>query len=143
MHAPEHAFRLEMVAPESDVDELGHVSNVAYVRWIQDVAVAASTARGYDFAAYQALGAVFVVRRHEIEYLSPAFGGDRIVLVTWVESFRGASSIRRTEIVRATDEKHLVTAVTRWVLVGTADAKPRRIPREMAQRFGLDAPASA
>ena len=131
------SFRLEMVAPASDVDELGHVSNVAYVRWIQDVAVAASAACGYDFAAYQALGAIFVVRRHEIEYLSPAFGGDRIALVTWVEGYRGVSTIRRTEVTRLGDDKSLVSAVTRWILVGTQDGRPKRITPEMAARFGV------
>ena len=137
MDAPGTAFRLEMTAPASDVDDLGHVSNVAYVRWIQDAAVAASTACGYDFAAYKALGAVFVVRRHEIEYLSPAFGGDRIALFTWVESYRGVSTIRRTEIARVGDGKALVSAVTRWILVGTDDGRPKRISREMAARFGV------
>lgn len=137
MSASPASFRLEMDAPASDVDELGHVSNVAYVRWIQEVAIAASAACGYDFAAYHALGAIFVVRRHEIEYLAPAFGGDRIALVTWVESYRGVSTVRRTEISRVADGKALVSAETRWILVGTADGRPKRITPEMARRFGV------
>ena len=35
-------FRMDLVVPAEDIDALGHASNIAYVRWIQDVAVAHS-----------------------------------------------------------------------------------------------------
>lgn len=85
-------FHQQIVAPKSDVDELGHVSNIAYVRWIQEVAKAHSAAVGLDHAAYIGLGAVFVVRRHEIEYLAPAYGGDDVRLITWIEKWTAATS---------------------------------------------------
>ena len=91
-------FHQQMVAPSSDVDELGHVSNIAYVRWIQEVAKAHSAAVGLDHAAYVRLGAVFVVRRHDIEYLAPAYGGDAIRLTTWIAKWGAATSERRTRI---------------------------------------------
>ena len=76
-------FRLEVVAEPGDIDRLGHVSNITYVRWIQEVAEAHSASVGWDHAAYVRLGAVFVVRRHEIDYRASALAGDRVVLTTW------------------------------------------------------------
>jgi acyl-CoA thioester hydrolase len=128
-------FRDEIVAAPEDIDELGHVSNVVYVRWIQDVAKAHSAAVGWDYDRYRAFGAVFVVHKHVVEYRAPAFAGDRIACVTWVESFSAATSDRRTRIVRLSDDKELVRASTLWALVGVDGGRPRRIPPEISHAF--------
>jgi len=127
-------FHLDLVAAQSDVDDLNHVSNVAYVRWVQEVARAHSEAGGWGMAEYQKLGAVWVVRRHDIEYLAPAFAGDAIRLSTWVESWQAASASRRTRIMRGGTE--LARATTLWVLVSTEGGRPRRIPPDMRAAFG-------
>ncbi|MBI2893333.1 MAG: acyl-CoA thioesterase [Deltaproteobacteria bacterium] len=128
----------EIVAPSSDVDDLGHVSNVAIVRWVQEAALAHSAAVGWDFEAYLELGAVFVIRRIEIDYLRPAFAGDRIHLTTWVEGWKGASSVRRTRIVRGSDGLELARAKVQWAMVDLATGRPRRIPPEMGVAFAVD-----
>src|SRR4051812_40246582 len=51
--APGFAFRLELTVSARDIDRLGHANNVAYVQWIQDVAVAHSHSIGLDWDAYQ------------------------------------------------------------------------------------------
>jgi acyl-CoA thioester hydrolase len=135
------SFRLEIVASEGEIDELGHVSNIAYVRWVQEVARAHSHAAGWDAPKYQQLGAVWVTRRHEVDYLSPAYLADRIALRTWIESWRGASAVRRTEITRTTDERLLARATTLWVLVDVKDGRPRRVPAEMIAAFSPAPPA--
>jgi acyl-CoA thioester hydrolase len=128
-------FRDEIVAAPEDIDELGHVSNVVYVRWIQDVAKAHSAAVGWDYARYRALGAVFVVHKHVVEYRAPAFAGDRIARITWVESFSAATSDRRTRIVRLSDDKELVRASTTWAWIDADRGRPRRIPTEISHAF--------
>lgn len=128
-------FTQRLMAQASEIDELGHVSNVVVVRWIQDVAVAHSSAVGWDYEAYRRHGAVFVVRRHEVDYLRPAFAGDEVVLETWIESFHAASTVRCTRIARGTDGAELATARTQWVLVSTDSGRPRRIPPVIASAF--------
>lgn len=128
-------FRDEIVARDEDVDELGHVSNVVYVRWIQEIAKAHSSAVGWDYDRYRALGAVFVVHKHVVEYRAPALAGDRIARITWVESFSAATSERRTRIVRNADDRELVRATTTWALVSTENGRPKRIPEEIAAAF--------
>lgn len=128
---------MDIVAAPEDIDGLGHVSNLVYVRWVQDVAAAHSTAVGYGLDAYRDLGLVFVVRRHEIDYLRPAYAGDSIRLRTWVESWKAATSVRMTSIWRIGDGEpvELARASTLWALVAMDSGRPRRIPDELRQVF--------
>lgn len=128
-------FEWKMVAPESDVDENCHVSNVAYIRWIQDAARAHSEAIGWTKERYQSTGCFFLIRRHEVDYLRPAMGGDEIKIVTWVEEFRPASATRITRILRAKDALELVTAKTEWVFVSIEGSRPKRIPADVVTSF--------
>jgi acyl-CoA thioester hydrolase len=128
-------FVSEIVAEPSDIDELNHVSNIAYVRWLQVVATEHSAAVGWDGAAYRALGAVFVIRRHEIDYRAPAYAGERIQLCTWVEWWRTASSLRRTEMARLSDGALLASAATLWAFVAMDSGRPRRIPEDLRRAF--------
>jgi acyl-CoA thioester hydrolase len=131
--SPEHTLLIE--ATHHDIDELGHVSNITYVRWIQDAAKSHSAAVGWDSEAYFRHGGVFVVRRHEIDYLAPALLGDRIELRTHVANFTAATSERKTRVVRAADGADLARAITTWVFVSTSTQRPCRIPAEIREAF--------
>ena len=65
-------YRYEITVPKSAVDINGHVNNVVYVQWMQDVAVLHSDTVG-GTRAMHAVGGTWVVHSHKIEYLSPAF----------------------------------------------------------------------
>jgi acyl-CoA thioester hydrolase len=128
-----YAHRLS-VAP-SDIDELGHANNVVWVRWINEAAIAHSRSVGLDRETYLALGVIWVVRRHDVEYLAPALAGEELEALTWIVNLRGATSVRRTVLRR--DGRELCRAETTWALIDTATGKPRRIPREMLERYGF------
>jgi acyl-CoA thioester hydrolase len=132
---PGAPFEWRMIAPDTDVDENCHVSNVAYIRWIQDAARAHSEAIGWTKERYQATGCFFLIRRHEVDYLRPAMGGDDIKIVTWVDEFRPASATRVTRILRAKDDVELVTARTDWVFVSIEGSRPKRIPADVVSAF--------
>jgi acyl-CoA thioester hydrolase len=123
---------IELVAQPSDIDENGHVSNLVYLRWVQDAARSHSEAVGWDHAAYIRAGAAFFVRRHEIDYFAAAVEGDRIVVTTFVSTWSAATSERRTRIVR--DGKELARCVTTWAFVGL-NGRPRRIPPDVVAAF--------
>ena len=128
--APKYTLTLRV--PDADIDRQGHVNNVAFVRYIQDVAVAHWTAVAPD-----AVRAAFtwVVRRHELEYLRPAFPGEELLLRTWVGEPSGATWERFTEVLRAGEDRPLVTARTVWVLLDAASGRPRRVDPALVARF--------
>jgi acyl-CoA thioester hydrolase len=135
---------MEIHAQAADIDDLNHVSNLVYLRWVQDVATAHSAALGYDIEAYREMGAVFVIRRHEIDYLRSAMLGDRIMLRTWIDTWKAVSSVRLTSIVRVggpgdapgeEGDVELARARTTWAFVSTDSGRPVRIPEDLRNRF--------
>ena len=131
-------FVQEIVVGADVIDELDHVSNVAYVGWIQEVAKAHSAAVGWDGAAYFAIGSVFVVRRHEIEYLAPVRKGERVRLSTWIQTWSAVTSERHTHIEKVDGGGSVVRAKTLWAMIDFATGRPRRIPAEIREAFARE-----
>jgi len=124
------------VAP-GHIDRLGHVNNLEYLRWALAAAVRHSAAQGWPAEAYERLGAAFVVRSHEIQYLQPAYEGDEVVVQTWVADFRRLSCLRRYKIIRVTDDVVLATAATQWAFVKLDSGALTRIPPELGSAFEI------
>jgi acyl-CoA thioester hydrolase len=128
-------FRLELVVGAEDIDMLGHASNMAFIRWIQDVALAHSAAVGFDLEAYRRIGAVFVVVRHEVDYLRPALRGDALEARTWISNVTAAKCQRSTELARKSDGQLLAKGLTTWGFIELATGRPRRIDQELRVAF--------
>jgi acyl-CoA thioester hydrolase len=107
----------------SDIDDLGHVNNVVYVRWIQDVSAA-----HWEVLSTEEIRKTFawVVSRHEIDYKAPALPGDELYAETWVGETEGVRSVRYVNIFNQSG-KLLAAARTTWVLIDAASGKPRKI----------------
>lgn len=125
---------LSTVAAAADIDELGHVNNLVYVRWIQDAAV--SHWRVLATAAEQAEIA-WVVLRHEIDYVRAAREGDHLTLRTWVGAATKASFVRHTEIIRAPDGQVLARARTVWCPIDAKTGRVRRVDASMRARVSV------
>jgi acyl-CoA thioester hydrolase len=125
----------ELTVSAEAIDANGHVNNLEYLRWMQDIAVAHSAARGWDMARYLAVGGTWVVRAHTIEYLGAAFEGDTLSLYTWVGDLGSSSSRRRYLVWRAADECLIARAETLWVYVDMRSGRARRIPDELRASF--------
>jgi len=130
--SPPARFERRSTVDDADIDELGHVNNVVYVRWIQEVAAAHWRAAATP-AQQDAL--VWVAVRHEVDYDAPAFPGEQVVARTWVEAWTGATSDRRTEIVRAEDGKILARGRTIWCALDARTRRPCRVGADVRSRF--------
>lgn len=119
--------------PKSAIDENGHVNNVAYVQWMQDIAVEHYASIGGIEA--QGNESTWVVREHKVEYFLPAFVDEEIEIKTWVENIRRVRSLRKYEFVRKSDGKVLVKGETDWVFVDTKSGMPRAVPEEVIKVF--------
>ena len=114
----------------SDIDQMGHVNNVVYLQWVQDTAAShwLSAAAPEDVDNYR-----WVVLRHEIDYLKPAFEGDKITGHTWVEKMEGVKSLRRVEIRKG--DRVLARALTTWCLLDAQNGRPARVTERMCEPF--------
>jgi acyl-CoA thioester hydrolase len=119
--------------PQSAIDENGHVNNVDYVQWMQDIAVEHYASIGGIQA--QGSNATWVVRGHRIEYFLPAFIGEEIEIRTWVENIQRVRSLRKYEFVRKSDGRILVKGETDWVFVDVKSGRPLAIPQEVINVF--------
>ena len=131
---PGYSYEFTILADA--LDQNGHVNNVQFVQWMQEAAVRHYESLGGVQPA-QALGATWVVRSHNIEYLRPAFAGDRIEVRTWVVDIRRVHSLRRYRFTRLSDSKLLVKGETDWVFVDARTGAPRLVPEEITRVFTL------
>ncbi len=125
-------FTRSFTATAADIDELGHVNNAVWVRWIQELAVAhwAAVAPAEQQAAY-----VWVVTRHEIDYRGNVSVGETVTGETWVpEPPKGARFDRHVRFFGA-DGKVKVEAVTTWALLDRASGRLLRVRPEIAAPF--------
>lgn len=128
-------FLNQFVVADDDIDLNQHVNNLAYLRWMQDVAVAHSVSQGWTLERYLAAGAGWFVRSHFIEYLKPAFAGDRVLLYTWVSDLTMRSSTRHYLVCRESDGAILAKAKTVWVFVDLRSGRPVHIPPDVRSAF--------
>jgi len=120
------------IALPADIDELGHVNNTIWVRWVQDMATAhwSVAATPAQVAAY-----VWVVLRHEIDYLGNLSEGESVNARTWVASEAvGARFDRFVEFSKA--GRVIVRARTTWAILSRESLRPIRVPKDVLERFG-------
>ncbi len=91
-----HSFRVSA----EDIDVQSHVNNVAFVRWIQNVAVA----HWFSVTTEETREKfTWIVMRQEIDYKKQAFENDRVTIETWAGEPTRISWERFTEIKRGED----------------------------------------
>jgi acyl-CoA thioester hydrolase len=86
---------------------------------------------------HEKTGKAMAITRTEIDYLASANAGDRLVLGTWLTGFDGRfRSARQFQLVRESDGKTLVRAVSTHACVNMKSQRPSRMPAEYADILG-------
>ena len=125
-------FALSFTAAPADIDELGHVNNAVWVRWIQHLSVShwEAVAPPDHQAAH-----VWVVTRHEVDYRGNVGLGESVMGETWVGGEpKGARFDRQTRFTGA-DGRVKVEAVSTWALLDRATGRLLRIRPDIAAPF--------
>ena len=120
------------VAPES-IDAVGHVNNREYLRWMEDIAVEHSAAQGWPMERYFEGGHAWVASTHFLEYLRPAFAGDRLDIYTWIGTWDRRTSVRRYAVTRG--RKLLARGETCWTFVELASGRACDLPAAVTDAF--------
>ena len=117
-------FELTIAVQPEDIDQLDHVNNVVYLRWVQE----AATLHWNTFASETLKAAIlWVVVRHEIDYKYSARLGDTVLTRTWIGTAEKNLFERHTEIFRHRDAKLLVRARSLWCPVDSKTLRPVRV----------------
>jgi acyl-CoA thioester hydrolase len=122
------------VLPE-DIDMLGHVNNVVYLRWVQEAAIAHWSAIAPQDDQDKL---IWVVRRHEIEYKRPALPGDTVLVHTWIGSASRLEFDRHTEIVNASTLRILALARTVWCPLDRKSGRPVDVSPDIRELFSVE-----
>lgn len=129
-------YSQRLVVGAEHLDAFGHTNNVTYLRWLEDVAWAHSTALGLGMDDYRRLNTGCVVRRHELDYLAPTFAGDELFTATWIHANSGRLDLwRRYQIIRKADAKTVLRGASQWVCVDLSSGRPKRQPPEFIAAY--------
>ena len=140
--APSVAFWCGLKVPESlDIsEEIPHVNNAEYVRWIDRTAELATDAVGLTREMLLAAQRMWFVARHEIDYRGESFVGDDLLIATWISGFTRTTAVRHTVVYHPADEKRILDASTRWAYVNLETRKPTRMEQDILDRFPVVTP---
>lgn len=123
---------------EQDCDAFRHVNNVAYLAQLERIAWAHSAALGIGMAEFEAENCALVVRRHEIDYLRPAYVGQTLRVNTWLDGFDGKCTFWRhyrifpctsaSEPHEEDPKQRILEAKTQWMSVSLDTGRLKRMP---------------
>jgi len=117
----------------ADIDELGHVNNIVYLRWAQEIAIAHWRSRASE---EMLANLVWVVLRHEADHRAALTLGDEVEVRTRVDDApQGAAWARFVDIYKVGSEKPVVQIKSNWCLLDATTRRVKRVPQELVQRF--------
>jgi acyl-CoA thioester hydrolase len=129
---------IEHTAANDEADGYGHVNNSVYLRWLDQCVWAHCDAVQMNPSLCRELNRGFAAIRHEIDYITSAYPGDRMMVANWVtlndERLRAE---RRFQIVRVDDERTLLQARSYYVCTDLTTGKPARMPPEFKSAFNV------
>ena len=120
-------FDLRLQVQAEHIDQLGHVNNVVYIHWMQDVATAHIDALGLGLKEYIELKHAMVAVEHHVQYRKAALEGEEVILRTWLDDINALYSSRQYAFYRPKDQNILFVGNTKWACIEIATGRPKRM----------------
>ena len=128
-------FDLKIKVKPEHIDVLGHVNNVVYVQWMQDVASAHIEELGVGLEQYLEMKHAMVAVEHHAQYRKAAMLGDDVILRTWLYDINALYSFRQYAFFKASDNSLLFTGNTKWACIEIATGRPKRMSPTFIQAY--------
>lgn len=128
-------FTYTFTADAADIDELGHVNNTVWIRWVQEIATAHWRATA-DPAHVDAF--VWVVTRHEIDYRGNVGEDARVEGRTYIPGLPKGARFERCVDFYDDSGKLLVAVRSTWAMLDRSTGRLVRIRPEVAAPFVAD-----
>ena len=123
-------FRHPIAIDPADIDQMGHVNNATYLKWVQEAVVDYWRSVAPPEAVTRHL---WVALKHEITYLRPTFLQDVVVAEVIAEKVEGARAMFTTVVRRG--EEVLSEIKSSWCCLDAATLRPARLARDVVGRF--------
>lgn len=133
-NAPEKYTGLRTVQAEH-IDGLGHVNNIRYITWCEELAWQHSEQLGLSVNDYQELDRAMAVYHAEFDYRAPAFEGQTLQVGTWLSFAKGTRMTRRFEILQMENGELLMSGLWQLSCIEISSGKPKRFPREFVDIY--------
>ena len=127
----EHRFSVD----EKPEDYLRHVNNLRYLEWFIDLAVQHANTLDWGMEVCKEMGLAWVAKSHSIEYISPAYQGDDLLIKTWIDNVTATRITRGYECTRIDDAQLIAKAKTVWVIVDYETGRPKALPKKLKTKF--------
>jgi acyl-CoA thioester hydrolase len=128
-------FDLNIQVQAKHIDVLGHVNNVMYIQWMQDVASAHIETLGLGLARYLELKHAMVAVEHHVQYRKAALEGEEIILRTWLDDINALYSFRQYAFYRPKDQSVLFVGNTKWACIEIDSGRPKRMSPSFTQAY--------
>ncbi len=116
------------------IDANKHVSNIVYIKWMQDIAVMHSDACGWNTKRYHQYHCTWVAKTHFIDYIKQVFLNEVIEARTWVDEIKRSTALRKYEFINQRGEI-VAKAETNWVFINTKTQRIQRVLPEVREDF--------
>jgi acyl-CoA thioester hydrolase len=126
--------RLRLKVRHHEVDLYGHVNHANYVHYLETARVEALEAVGLALPEMRRQGYLIVAVEINVKYLTPAYPGETLEIVTWIREIRGARSFWTQEIREAESQRLTVTARVTGAFM-TDGGRPIRVPAPFAEKL--------
>ena len=127
-----NSYRRTFIAGDDTIDELGHVNNAVWVRWVQEIA----TEHWRAVAAPEFVDAyVWVVTRHEIDYRGNVGAGEEVVATTYIPGTPKGARFDRCVDFHDVSGRFLVAVRSTWAMIDRVTQRPHRIRADIAAPF--------
>ncbi len=128
-------FEQSILVAQQHIDALGHVNNVTYMHWMQDIALAHTTTLGLGLEDYIRLGHAMVASEHRVKYRKACFLGETLLLRTWLGALTPFSTTRHYLFYRPQDQAVVFEAHSLFVCVELSSGKLKRLSATFNQAY--------
>jgi acyl-CoA thioester hydrolase len=129
------AVELQLPVKTYDIDFAGIVSNIVYVRWLEDLRLE-MLSRFFPLVEQLENGIAPMILQTKIDYKQAIQMADRPIGKMWVESLESLRWIVSAEI--SITGKTAAIAQQTGIFINLENKRPIRIPAQLQQQYDLD-----
>lgn len=125
---------LSLKVDQEHTDRLGHTNNVTYLHWMEKISWQHVESIGMGWQVQEQEGKAMAIMRTEVDYLLSSHVDEELLLGTWItESDGRLYSARAFQLVRKSDGKTIMRALSRYACIHLESGRPGRMPKSFVE----------